>query len=71
MEYEFARQRIIRAFDSKPARTKLSLDELVEVLPEMSDKDVLAVASKMVNEGTLGFWSGGSRTLYTLNTTED
>jgi len=62
-----AKQVILEALQSKSkAKSKFYLKDFYAMLPDMKVRDVKNLVNKMVQEGTLEYWSSGSTTLIGL-----
>jgi len=62
-----AKQVILEALQSKSkSKSKFYLKDFYAMLPDMKVRDVKNLVNKMVQEGTLEYWSSGSTTLIGL-----
>jgi len=62
-----AKQLILEALQSKSkAKSKFYLKDFYAMLPDMKVREVKNLVNKMVQEGTLEYWSSGSTTLIGL-----
>jgi len=62
-----AKQVILEALKSKSkTKSKFYLKDFYPMLPDMKLRDVKNLVNKMVQDGTLEYWSSGSTTLIGL-----
>ncbi len=69
MEYEEARQRIFDTLTKKQkSKSKFYFSDLAKIL-EIKPRDAKKLINKMVEDGTLEYWSSGSTSMYGLKGT--
>ncbi len=69
MEYEEARQRIFDELTKKQkSKSKFYFSDLAKII-ETKPRDAKKLINKMVEDGTLEYWSSGSTSMYGLKGT--
>jgi hypothetical protein len=67
MTADEAKKIIVDALQSKTkSKSKFYLKDFYAMLPDMKPREVKNLVNKMVQEGTLEYWSSGSTTLIGL-----
>lgn len=66
MSEEEVKQLIIDTLTKKKGKTKFYLKDFYKMAPDMKVREVKKLVNKMVQEGTLEYWSSGSTTLIGL-----
>ena len=62
-----ARKMIVDALQAKSkTKSKFYLKDFYAIVPDMRNREVKNLVNKMVQEGTLEYWSSGSTTLIGL-----
>lgn len=61
-----SKQTILDTLKAKKGKTKFYFNDLSAMLPDMGPRDAKKIINKMVQEGTLEYWSSGSTTMYGL-----
>ncbi len=69
MEYEEAKQKIVEGLGAKQkSKSKFYFNDLSKIL-EMKPREAKKLVNKMVEDGTLEYWSSGSTSMYGLKGT--
>lgn len=66
MDLEAARKTIVETLEGKKGKSKFYLKDFYGMFPDEKARDVKNLVNKMVQEGTLEYWSSGSTTLIGL-----
>jgi hypothetical protein len=67
MTEEEAKQLIVDTLEKKSkTKSKFYLKDFYAILPDMKNREVKNLVNRMVQEGTLEYWSSGSTTLIGL-----
>ncbi|MEW6136959.1 MAG: dissimilatory sulfite reductase D family protein [Thermodesulfobacteriota bacterium] len=67
MTEEEAKKLIVDTLEKKSkTKSKFYLKDFYAILPDMKNREVKNLVNKMVQEGTLEYWSSGSTTLIGL-----
>jgi hypothetical protein len=66
MEYEEAKQKIVEGLTKKSkSKSKFYFNDLTKIL-EMKPREAKKIVNKLVEDGTLEYWSSGSTSMYGL-----
>ncbi len=66
MEYEEAKTKIVEKLTKKlKSKSKFYFNDLAKIL-EMKPREAKKLVNKMVQDGTLEYWSSGSTSMYGL-----
>ncbi len=69
MEYEEAKQQIVDALTKKQkSKSKFYFNDLSKIL-DMKPREAKKIVNKLVEDGTLEYWSSGSTSMYGLKGT--
>lgn len=64
MEYEEAKEKIVTALTKKlKTKSKFYFNDLSKIL-EMKPREAKKIVNKMVEDGSLEYWSSGSTSMY-------
>ncbi len=64
MEYEEAKKRIVEGLTKKlKTKSKFYFNDLSKIL-EMKPREAKKIVNKLVEDGTLEYWSSGSTSMY-------
>jgi hypothetical protein len=66
MEYEEAKQKIVEGLTKKSkSKSKFYFNDLTKIL-DMKPREAKKIVNKLVEDGTLEYWSSGSTSMYGL-----
>jgi Mn-dependent DtxR family transcriptional regulator len=69
MEYEEAKQKVVEELTKKQkSKSKFYFNDLSKIL-DMKPREAKKIVNKLVQDGTLEYWSSGSTSMYGLKGT--